>query len=171
MNFVNKIMNIQLPKMKAYCRLDGKIYDVNELHLNETPQLVVLNKIEAFETTYFPTSGKDCEVFLMNERADFSEEICGKKLFDFDFVAYLSEKEELVINLLSICKLLGRDKIYHDCQKEINEIKIKLSEKSDEYFELLKNTENYKDKCIKIGNLFNYLDQYTINQLFKIIRK
>ena len=166
-------MNIQLPKMQAYCRLDGKIYDVNEVHLNETPQLVALNRIEAFETTYFPISGKDCEVFLMNERADYLEEIYGKKIFDLDFVAYWSINEKVMITLLNgssfSYKLLGKDKIYNNYQKQFHKIKLKLNEKSDEYFELLKNTRKREDKCIKIGNLFEYLDKNTINQLFENI--
>ena len=179
-------MNIQLPKMQAYCRLDGKIYDVNEVHLNETPQLVALNKIEAFETTYFPISGKYCEVFLIKEFDNFLEEIYGKTLFEFDIVAYSEtiparEKgvsysetvmetyiEHAVIRLVNSCDFFLN---YSNCKNQAREIILKLNEKSDEYFKLLKNTENYKEKCIKIGNLFDYLDQATINQLFEIIRK
>jgi hypothetical protein len=139
-------------------------------------ELVVLNRIEAFEATYFPISGKDCEVFLMNERADYSEEIYGKKIFDLDFVAYLSEwREEPVIMLLDrsifAYKLLWNSKILNNYEEQVDKITIELKKKSGEYFELLKNTENYKEKCIKIGNLFEYLDQDTINQLFEIIRK
>jgi hypothetical protein len=199
-------MNIKIPKMQAYCRLDGGIYDVNELHLNETPQLVVLNRIEAFEATYFPISGKDCEVFLMKEyeyddddyRDKFTE-INGKPLFHYDLIACRRHgKINIMAVMDSICSIedlirsvyqtnvfttdslfkkilscfYNHDDDEYNCNgfsENLREIFIEMYKNEEHYAEILKGKHAYT--CVKIGNLFEYLNKEIINQLFENIRK